>query len=340
MTGHDGRKPLAGVAPDSSRKALERRVRERAVDWLVRLTGDPGDAGLRLAFERWRAEDALHAEIFERARRAVGDATLLIKREPEFAQRAVRAPANRRKTFAALVAIVAVGTGAFVALDGAVWMQADVIAGTGERPILKLDDGSTLQLNAQSAVAYEFTANERRIVLLRGEAFVEVAADRNRPFVVEAGTGTTTALGTAFDINLTDDGASVTVLEHAVSVATSAEVASRRVEVNERVSYNHEGRLGDTKPIDPLLAAAWRDGRLVFEERTIASVVEEIGRYVPGTIVIANAAVGARRVSGSFDLSDPVMALQGLAEAFDVKITRTRALRHDPALKKIEARCP
>lgn len=321
MTALDGRPPPTGDARERNRKALEKRVREQAVDWLVRLTGDPGDEELRLAFERWRADDPLHAEIFERARRAVGDATLLIRREPEFAQRAVKGSANRRKTLSWLAVLVA-GTGAFLALDGAMWMRADVIAGKGERPFLRLDDGSTLQLNAQSAVAYEFTASERRIVLLRGEAFVQVAADRNRPFVVEAGAGTATALGTAFDVNLTGEGASVTVLEHAVSVATGTATSPRRVEVNEQVSYNHQGGLGDIKPIDPLLAAAWRDGRLIFEERTIASVVEEIGRYVPGTILIADAAVGARRVSGSFDLSNPVRALQGLAEAFDVKITR------------------
>jgi transmembrane sensor len=302
--------------------ARDRRMREQAVDWLVRLTGDPDDEALQLAFERWRAEDPAHAEIFARAQRAIGDASLLIRREPEFAQRAVKRTGSRRKTATALAAIVSVGAGIFVALDGALWMQADVIAGKGERPILTLEDGSTLQLNAQSAVAYQFTSAERRIVLLRGEAFVQVAADSQRPFVVKAGGGTTMALGTAFDVNLTDDGTSVTVLEHAVSVATDAAMPPRRVAVNEQVSYDHDGRLGFVTPVDPFVAAAWRQGRLVFEERTIASVVEEIGRYVPGKILIADASVGARRVSGSFDLSDPVGALQGLAEAFDVKVTR------------------
>lgn len=318
----DRRHPPTGKAPDRNHKTREKRVREQAVDWLVLLNGDPSNEELQLAFERWRAEDPAHAEIFARAQRAVGDATLLIRREPEFAERAVQAHANRRKTFASLAGVLVVGTGAFIALDGAMWMRADVIAGIGERPILRLDDGSTLQLNAQSAVAYNFTPGERRIVLLRGEAFVQVAADTSRPFVVEAGAGTTTALGTAFDVNLTDDGASVTVLEHAVSVATDRATSPSRVEINQQVSYNHEGRLGDIKPVDPLLATAWRDGRLVFDERTIASVVEEIGRYVPGKILIADAAVGARRVSGSFDLSDPVRALQGLAEAFDIKVAR------------------
>lgn len=318
----DRRHAPTGKASDRNHKTREKRVREQAVDWLVLLNGEPSNEELQLAFERWRAEDPVHAEIFARAQRAVGDATLLIRREPEFAERAVQAPANRRKTLASLAAVLIVGIGAFLALDGAMWMRADVIAGTGERPTLRLDDGSTLQLNAQSAVAYDFTPGERRIVLLRGEVFVQVATDRDRPFVVEAGAGTTTALGTAFDVNLTDDGASVTVLEHAVSVATDRVTSPSRVEVNEQVSYNHEGRLGDIKPVDPLLAAAWRDGRLVFDGRTIASVVDEIGRYIPGKILIADAAVGARRVSGSFDLSDPVRALQGLAEAFDIKVTR------------------
>ncbi|HEV7310079.1 FecR family protein [Ensifer sp.] len=303
-------------------KTRDKRVREQAVDWLVRLKGAPDDDALKLACERWRMEDPAHAEMFARVQKAIGDVSLLIRREPEFAQRAVKGTASRRKTVASLMAVVAVGAGLFLALDGVTWMRADVVAGTGERPILTLDDGSTLQLNAQSAVAYEFTSQERRIVLLRGEVFVQVASDRDRPFVVEAGRGTTTALGTAFDVNLTDGGTSVTVLEHAVSVATVTQAPPRRVEVNEEISYSHDGRLGDIRPVDPLFAASWRHGRLVFEERTIASIVEEIGRYVPGKIVIADAAIGERRVSGSFDLADPERALQGLADAFGVQVTR------------------
>lgn len=321
MTARTERRPPTGGAGRNS-GPREKQVRGQAVDWLVRLTGDPDDEGLRLAFERWRNEDPLHAEIFARAQRAVGDATLLIRREPEFAQRAGAPTGTRRKTLASLATVLVVGAGIFLGLDGSVWMRADVIAGKGERPILRLEDGSTLELNAQSAVAYDFTPGERRIVLLRGEAFIQVAADKNRPFVIEAGPGTTTALGTAFDVNLTADGTTVTVLEHAVSVATDDAAPPRRVDVNEQVSYDHRGRLGNIQPVDPLLATAWRDGRLVFDERTISSVVEEIGRYIPGKILVADAAVGARRVSGSFDLSDPVGALQGLAEAFDIKVTR------------------
>ncbi|HEV7319763.1 MAG TPA: FecR family protein [Ensifer sp.] len=322
MTARSGRHASTGDTPQHDRTTREKRLREQAVDWLVRLKGDPDDEELRSAFERWRAEDPAHAEIFARVQRAIGDVSLLIRREPEFAQRAVKAAGPRRKTVASLAAIAVAGAGLFVALDGPMRMRADVIAGTGERPIFMLDDGSTLQLNAQSAVAYRFSSGERRIVLLRGEAFVKVAADKDRPFVMEAGGGTTTALGTAFDVNLTDDGASVTVLEHAVSVATDAATPPRRVEVNEQLDYTHDGRLGDIRPVDPFLAASWRQGRLVFEERTITSIVEEIGRYVPGKILIADASVGARRVSGSFDLSDPIGTLQGLAEAFDVEVTR------------------
>lgn len=308
--------------PERGRTTRDRRVREQAVDWLVRLTGDPDDEELRLAFERWRAQDPAHAETFARAQRAIGDATLLVRREPEFAQRAVKASGTPRKTVVSIAVAALAGAGIFLALDGPVRFRADAIADKGDRPILTLADGSTLQLNAQSAVAYHFTPAERRIVLLRGEAFVKVVADKDRPFVVEAGGGTTTALGTAFDVNLTGDGTSVTVLEHAVSVATDAATTARRVEVNEEVTYSHNGRIGDVRRIDPLFAAAWREGRLVFEERTIASVVEDIGRYVPGKILIADAAIGAKRVSGSFDLSDPVRALEGLAEAFEVKVTR------------------
>lgn len=74
------------------------------------------------------------------------------------------------------------------------------MAGVGEMPVVTLEDGSVVQLNAASAIAVEFTEKRRVIRLLRGEAFFQVAHGADRPFTVMAGTTSVTALGTAFDV--------------------------------------------------------------------------------------------------------------------------------------------
>jgi transmembrane sensor len=71
----------------------------------------------------------------------------------------------------------------------------------GTRQTIKLDDGSTITLNAGSRISFlqPFPAQKREITLL-GEAFFQVAKDSRRPFIVTTGQLKTRALGTSFNI--------------------------------------------------------------------------------------------------------------------------------------------
>ncbi len=303
-------------------KARQRKLREDAVDWLLRLQDRPDDPMLRAQFDAWLAKDPARGEIFERARRAMGDASQLLKSDLDFAQRATHKPLLRARNVVAALLLTLGASAAFLAADGPMRLRADVITGTGQKQTLTLADGSKVELNAESAIAIDLEPNERRIRLLRGQAYFEVAADPARPFVVEAGNATTTALGTAFDINLSEDATRVTVTEHAVLVASLIDHASRRLLENNQLSYDDDGRLGAIEPADTGMATAWRQGRIVFDNRPFSDVVEDIGRYIPGRIVIVQSGLAGRKISGSLDLGEPQAALASFAEAIGVKVTR------------------
>lgn len=303
-------------------KLSEGQLREQAIDWLLKLRDAPDDAQLNVDFNVWISSDTRHAEIYERVRCLMGDASRLLSSDPAFIQ---KASAQKRglstATSVSLSVCLAIATGAFFMLDVPLRLQADAISGTGERQTLNLPDGSELMLNADSAVSLAFGPSERRVIVLKGEVFATVAADKARPFVVEANGGTTTALGTAFDVEMAKAGTNVTVLEHSVRVDT-ADAISIRIEENQKVSYDAEGAISAVETVDPLSIAAWRQGRLVFENRPLSSVIAELERYIPGRIVIAGASVGDRRITGSFDLSNPQAVLRDLTVAFDVRLTR------------------
>ena len=91
-------------------------------------------------------------------------------------------------------------------------------AGRGERHITRLDDGSTIHLNALSRLQVRMGQERREFVLEQGEALFDVARDPSRPFVVMAGSSKSTALGTQFSVRMRDDVTRVTVLEGTVSV--------------------------------------------------------------------------------------------------------------------------
>ncbi|MCP2937671.1 FecR domain-containing protein, partial [Salmonella enterica subsp. enterica serovar Typhimurium] len=78
------------------------------------------------------------------------------------------------------------------------YLLADHRTVPGERLTVTLDDGSRVTLNTDSAIDEQYTGQERRIVLRRGEILVEVSADPQRPFVVESRHATARALGTQY----------------------------------------------------------------------------------------------------------------------------------------------
>ncbi|MGF9563794.1 FecR family protein [Neorhizobium sp. JUb45] len=306
----------------SDDKANDRKLREQAVDWLLRLQDEPDDPMLQAQFQTWLAKDPARAVVYERARRAMGDASHLLKSDLDFAQKAAHKPLLRARNVVAALLVIMAGSGAFMAADGPMRLRADIITGTGQPQHLTLADGSRVELNAETAIAIHMERNERRIKLLRGQAYFEVAADPARPFVVEAGHGSTTALGTAFDINLTADATHVTVTEHAVMVTSLSGDGRQRLPEGNQLSYDDDGQLGAVEPADIGMATAWRQGRIVFENRPLAAVVDEIARYLPGRIVIAQSDLATRKISGSLDLTDPQTALDGFSEAIGIKVTR------------------
>lgn len=63
-------------------------------------------------------------------------------------------------------------------------LRADLRTSTAQRRTFTLDDGSTLQLNAQSSVDLNFDSRQRHVQLLRGAVQAQVHCDPARPFVM------------------------------------------------------------------------------------------------------------------------------------------------------------
>ena len=69
-------------------------------------------------------------------------------------------------------------------------LLADHRTGTGEQKRVTLADGSVVELNTRTSLSVHFTATQRRLDLIDGEACFSVASDTQRPFIVAAAKGT------------------------------------------------------------------------------------------------------------------------------------------------------
>ncbi|MBO1041420.1 FecR family protein [Brucella pituitosa] len=314
------------------RDKTEHLIQEQAVDWLMQLQASPKDTAVVEACALWRASDARHELAFAKAARVFSDTRFLLLQDTDFARTAARKP--RYPVRAALSSMLLFGAlaGGFIAYDGPMRLRADAMSASNEMPVIKLEDGSTVQLNAGSAIAFDITDGERQVQLLRGEAYFTVAPDPQRPFTVRAANGEVTALGTQFDVKLKDGGADVVVTEHAVQVQTSATSSALnplntlQLEQGHSVFYDNKNGIGQVAMIDPELAASWRRGRLVFENQPLEHVVEDIARHLPGRVMIASSDLAERRITGTFDLSAPSTALDDFITAFDLKAVRVGSL--------------
>ena len=301
--------------------AQKKRNRE-AADWIL-CNGDPNQSPAdRARFKEWLDRDPENCRTYSAAERLMGDARRAIQSDPALTNIKVK-PQGAGKPITATLLVAALATSAFFALDGPMRLQADVIAGTDEMPVLTLEDGSEVQLNASSAIAVDFTDKRRTIRLLHGQAFFQVAHAPERPFTVVAGTASVTALGTAFDVRYGNAGTEVTVTKNAVQIEfDGGRTSALRVNQGEQAIYDYAKKQTTVAPVDGLVALAWKRGQIAVDNAPLSYVVEEMNRHFHGRIVVAGAALADRRVSGTIKVADTDDALAFVTKALGVKATR------------------
>lgn len=195
----------------------------------------------------------------------------------------------------------------------------------------QLDDGSTVELNAASAVRVQFTPAERQVELESGEAHFAVAHDATRPFVVNAGGVSIRAVGTAFNVRRTANGAiEVIVTEGKVRIGSNGPTSSAAPEApmvaaGERLVLREQAPLFTLEkvPADALRSAlAWQSRLADFADAPLAAVIERFNARSRVQLVLADPELGARPVGGTFALDE--------SEAFARLLTRDGELVAEP----------
>ena len=177
----------------------------------------------------------------------------------------------------------------------------------------RLDDGSTLELNAASAVRVQFTAAERHVKLESGEAHFAVAHDTARPFIVSAGGIAVRAVGTAFNVRYATGGdIEVTVTEGKVRIgqsgpASAAAESAPLVSAGQRIVLPHHAPPPTVEHVDPATlraALAWQSRLADFAEAPLADVIARFNARSRIQLLIADETLADRRIGGTFALDE------------------------------------
>jgi transmembrane sensor len=178
-------------------------------------------------------------------------------------------------------------------------LSADYRTGKGEHRKIAVATDVSLELNTQTSIALRGVQDRTRIELISGEAAVG-AASSAKPFVMLAAGGSITATQADFNARCLDGVVAVTCLDGTVDVVQGGK--SVRLAKAQQVSYSAAG-IEDAVPIDPVPVAAWQSGLLIFRDRSLADVVEEVNRYRSGKIIITSSDLKSRIVNGTFQIS-------------------------------------
>ena len=189
--------------------------------------------------------------------------------------------------------------------------------GLGEQKVVELSDHSHIILDARTRLRVRFSADARVVQLLEGQAQFSVAKDPARPFKVEAGTKTIVAVGTVFDVEYIDSQVNVAMVEGRVAVldqwgsATVPAPGSKssipsplELSAGEALAVRADGASTVLPKADIEAATAWRQGRVIFRDQTLAEAVHRLNRYSRQQVVVDDQALAQMKVSGVFDSGD------------------------------------
>lgn len=298
------------------------QVLQDAAHWFAVLQSDTVSETDRQAWREWLAEPE-HAHAWQRVEHISGrfeplardpfspaaSVTLMQRRQP-----------NRRqalKTFSVFCG------GGLLALAGNAmpWRSwaADQRTAIGEVRNWRLEDGSQLWLNTDSAADVAFGQRRRTLSLYRGELLVQATAER-RPLMLRTAEGSVQARDAArFSVLQRDGRTELSVFDGAVDIALGGRGASHMVMQGSQTSFS-DSRIELDRPAQAG-RQAWTSGVLLADNLRLDEFVAELGRYRLGYLG-CDPRIAGLRVVGAYPLADTERVLEALASTLGLHINR------------------
>ncbi|AQS40110.1 FecR family protein [Shewanella psychrophila] len=211
------------------------------------------------------------------------------------------------------------------------------VTSIGKQTTFSLPDGSTVQLNTNSAIKVNYSSSYRQLTLIRGEAKFDVAKDRSRPFTVTVGEQSFTALGTIFNVQKNNDldmelvvshgrvlvtiaGQSIEKITESIKDTSKQALAGLLVSTGEKVVIiENTCKEVEKLPLEQLQRdLAWQQGMLIFEGEPLSTALTEVSRYSSIKFDIVDPALSELKVAGYFKAGDIDGLLASLQSNFSI----------------------
>ncbi len=339
-----------------------------ACAWIAQLESESMKADDLAAFKEWVERSPAHKKEIKRLAYLSSELNILT----DMAVPLKTAAAHRRKFFmldlnvrkpklrytTAMVSLIAfIFLGNFFLSYNNISVSEPLLYTTevGEYRKILLSDGSVLEINTDSEIEVDYNLERRKVRLLKGEAFFQVAHNADRPFIVYAGEKSVRAVGTAFVVRLMPKELEITVTEGKIELSQTInnepDVRAKKALVIDPTPNRKEELI---KPEAPLYLEAgqmvvydkayqkylqaemveavsereirrklsWQDGLLDFSETPLIEVVNDLSRYTEISIEISDPELRNLKFGGLFRTNELQALFDALETTFDIKVER------------------
>lgn len=337
---------MNNIVDFSSASASSNRVLDTACDWIAKIDRGLTEDETR-AFQTWLYQQPEHMQtMFE-----VAQFSEQLEQLNRLAQVVPEQLVSKEKSLAwpkaiaasiVLVASAILFTPAFDSSNQYALLEKHYSTQVGEKNTIILPDDSVLVLNTNSKVNIAYSNNARVIELEQGELHIDVSHDLERPLSVVAGDKIIQAVGTAFNVEYSNEDVELLVTDGEVRVADTLDnddlkniekLSSQSLSVTEghKVSLDASAKelklsIETVDQSDINKALSWQKGNLVFTGDTLEQAIAEIARYTDLEIELDNDdKLKNMQIAGRFKTGDVDSLLSILATSFNIEHTQLSA---------------
>ena len=161
----------------------------------------------------------------------------------------------------------------------------------GQRSQITLYDGTKVWLNSGTTFRYPVLfSSKSREVIIEGEAFFDVAKDKEHPFILNAGNLSVEVLGTHFDVCAypEENELSTTLVEGSVNVLNTTTGKRVILKPGEQVVLNRLTNGLEINAVNTDLYTSWKENLLKFDNATFEEVIKKMERWYDVKIFVAS----------------------------------------------------
>lgn len=225
----------------------------------------------------------------------------------------------------AAAASLAVGVTYFIMSDKEVEniMVQRFEAPEGHRTEAVLSDGTMICLNSGSRLEILSSGKNERRVRLDGEAYLNVAHNEDRPFILETSGMEVKVLGTSFDVSTYGNVHSVVLVEGSVEVNNAVSSEKTVIKPDQMYVFDRSTGQSGVKYVDALSMVTWKDGYLNLQNMTVEELFSRLEHYYGVRIICSDDSKDTFTMSGKLILESRIdTVMDNLATLLDMKYSR------------------